>query len=492
MRKEHLGCLVPLGLYLVAVAAFSSAGHGAVRIPWDYYQLLDREAITEAPLRSLLLLHAQPPGLNALLAVLLRLAGATGVGLDGLVTGLFLLVGGISTVMLHALLADLSRSRVLAGGLTGLMLADPGYHLYQHLFFYPFLLHALMIGGLFLFNRLLATGRPRFLYGSVAVLAAVTNTRSLFPPVWAGACLLLLLVLNRRRQPDPPRRPGHGWIAASVLVLLLAAWPMKNRVLFDTFTFSTWSGINLQAGTPVRSEALDQFFADGTVPDQTRRNLQAFADRFGDDRIGVLSSPTKMGGAVNWNHYVFVDTARPLARAAARWKIAHPVRTMMSFLRNYIWWTQPSYVSPYTGRIGGPETGAYAAYARLHRAVFFADLRALLPMPRDHVWDCPITLFGAVVLPGLAGLSLAALRRAWRTRPEGLARELRLLLLAGFTSLWALALPCLTDGIEGNRMRFCVTPCLLVLWAVVTARHPARTSAARPARAEERTEPATA
>ena len=66
-------------------------------------------------------------------------------------------------------------------------------------------------------------------------------------------------------------------------------------------------------------------------------------------------------------------------------------------------------------------------------------------------------------MPCLTVLAFLVFLAGWRDVPRRLSVETSMLLLAGIVVAWVLIVPCLTDGVEGNRMRFCVTPCLLVI-----------------------------
>jgi hypothetical protein len=65
-------------------------------------------------------------------------------------------------------------------------------------------------------------------------------------------------------------------------------------------------------------------------------------------------------------------------------------------------------------------------------------------------------------LPVLLIAVAVLLPRRLRTGPEAWVA-----LLAAAALLWVLVVPCLTDGTEGNRMRYAVSPCVLLLAAWV-------------------------
>ncbi len=471
--------LLPVGVYLLASLAFHGFGYQRVQIKWSNVRLLDRQDLAASPARSLLLLHSQPPVLNALLASCLRLSSGIGIRPRTGVTYLFYGLGLTSAVLIFMLVADLTRSRVLAAAATVAMLLDPGFHFFQHVFFYPFIVHFLVVAILFLATRALIHGDFRYFAGAALISTAIPNTRSLFHPVWALVFFLLLAVLVAiLHGRGAVVRPRVTPIVASVFLVLLFAWPLKNAVLFGTFTFSTWSGVNLSRGTPVSSGFLDDYLNRGVVSPEVEAEIERFARRFGDQKIHVLARPTRHGGTRNWHHYTFVETSGDLARDALRYRLANPDWWLLKTAINYSRWTRASFVQPYTEEIRGPKKDTYRAYAGGYRALFFSDVRPLLkpvldlvlawaPRARDRLLERRWTLFGTAGLPALLAVTLVLVVRGVR---RGISAQTGALILALFILGWNLLLVCLSDGAEGNRMRFSVSPCLIVLGAVALSR----------------------
>ena len=469
----------PVGLYLLACLAFHGFGYQRVAIQWSYAQLLDRQDLVRAPARSLLLMHSQPPVLNALLASCLRASSSLGIRPRTFATILFYGLGLAATVLLFLLIADLTRSRALATAATAAMLLDPGFHFFQHVFFYPFIIHFQVVAMLFLATRALIRGDGRYFAGAVWLSAAISNTRSLFHPIWALIFFLLLMALVAILHGRAAVVRGKTTlVTASIFLVLLFAWPLKNAMLFGSFSFSTWSGVNLSRGTPVRSITLDDYLRHGTVAPEVGSGIERFSARFGDRQIHILERATRRNGSRNWHHYTFVETENDLARDALEYRWANPDWWLLKTAINYSRWTRASFVQPYTEKIRGPKNDAYRAYAGGYRSLLFADVRPVLkplfdvvlagaPSARERLLSKRWTLFGTAGLPALLAVSFVLVGRGLR---RGASAETGALILALFIAVWNLALVCLTDGAEGNRMRFSVTPCLIVLGSVAAGR----------------------
>ena len=471
--KPYSQYLVPAGIYALAYVLCRLLGFDRFEIPWQFWQLLDQRLLGEAPLQSLYLLHAQPPVLNATLALLLKLGELTGIAPEVWARGLFAFLGLASSVLLFRVLIKVVDSWVLATVGLVVTLANPAYHVFQSLYFYPFILSLLLITLLFLSLRLLETANPWYLFASAILLGLVCNTRSLFHPLWAIMVYALLLALLYARHRGRKRLPLASILVSSgLLVALLALWPLKNYLLFGEYTFSTWEGYNLARGTGVESEVLEEYIRSGTVPAAIEEELAHFQRTHGFSGVGVLTEYETTAGGRNWNHYLLTAVNEPLHSQAIEARIQNPERWLRQIRKNYAAWTRASYVQPYLGTIRGPEDGEYIQYASLHRRLLFFDTRPWLEPYFPGFFEAlrlkrkplPLTLFGLVLFPLLMVVSLSM--AFWRLRKRqyfGAAS----ILIPWITVAWVLLIPCLTDGSEGNRMRFGVTAYLVVLAAIV-------------------------
>ena len=136
----------------------------------------------------------------------------------------------------------------------------------------------------------------------------------------------------------------------------------------------------------------------------------------------------------------------------------------------YALWTRASYADCYLPGVAVPGNAAYRAYALAHQAVFYPDLRwlgeAILPAVTASIRSgvtgnlVPLTLFGVLFFPLVL---LGALAWNWKAAAHRRDAAALTCLLMAFCVSWVLVVPCLTDGHEGNRMRFAVDPLILAL-----------------------------
>jgi hypothetical protein len=475
-------------------AAFMAACHFllgfGMSVPWDLWQLLDRELLLENPLSSLLLLHAQPPLFNALAAILLQVSSATGLSFETLAASCYLAFGFGTLVATFLLVRRaLGSSRWAALAVLGLLL-DPGFTFFTWLFFYPCPLELLLAALLLFASRFVARGRWRELAACVGLLSACAWTSTLYRPAWAISFFVLLLlgrfVAERgAATPSAPRWRTLGRRAAllPLVGLLLFAWPLKNYLVFGRFASTSWTGFNLSRTLRVEGWKLPYFLKVGGSPDETREAAGAIEKRFGVRAARAVTRIEKSTGGRNWNHLVMLESGRELYSAAMEWRFAHPVGWLWLTTYFYVCWTLPTYWNPYTFDRFGPSSPAYQGYASVYEAVLYSNLKPTLrdlksrltgAVPKKEKSHAPYTVFGLVLLPLLllSSTILLVRRRPFDAGAITLA-------LALFNVGWVLVIPCLTDGIEGNRMRLAIGSHLVFLVCTVASASVARLSAWR-------------
>jgi hypothetical protein len=474
--------VTPLALWIAASVAAAAVGF-RMEIPWADWHLLDRSALAAHPLASLCWLHSQPPVLNVLLSVVLRTADGLGVAPEAVALALYGALGAIAAVLLHRVIRDLTGSARLAALGVALVLVDPAYHVFANLFFYEFLVYVLLIVVVAASARYLRDGRPAALVALTLALAATSLTRTLFHPIWAVGVQVVVVALRAHVAPSDGRRIGRLAPAFGLLLALLLAWPVKNALVFGRFQSASLSAYSLARISRTCGQPAGYMTADQLLSEEERITARA-ARWCGPDAAFALTQRDKSDGSVNWNHATFLARAPAWEACALDFVRTHPRAVLRKAVANYASWTQPSFLQPQLGYGMGPPSFPYLAYAYVLVRTVFYDLRPaaerLWPdwflhreahMPNGR----PIgySLFGALLYPAaLIALAVAGARRA-RT-PDG---ALVLVLLA--ITVPPMVAACLTDGEEGNRMRFATTP-MLVIGLCWLASLPRRRSVERP------------
>lgn len=464
-------------LWLVAVALAEIAGFDAT-IPWTHFQILDRVVLRDHPFGALWMLHQQPPVLNALLALCLRVGDWLHVAPEHVLQSVYLALGLAAVLLFTDLVLRVTRSRGLAlfGALA--MVADPSFHYFSHLGWYPFLVRTEVVLSAWSFVRALQTAKRSHVALALAAFLSLVLTRTLFHPLWPlGAAALLLVALRVLHGPraGAPRRYAP---LAAAFVGLMALWPLKNQAVFGVFTYSTITGVNLARVTTLGRTTWAEYFNHGVVPPEVEAKVESYRERYGDELAYLVGSPEKHDGSRNWNHLILLEESPKLAREGIRWRLENPSTWAFVAAMQYLMWARPAIEQPYRGDLLGPPSPVYQAYASAYRALLFTNVRPWieratpsLDLHRRMVLKAtgePLryTLFGLLWFPAIALASTVGCFGRGRMRSiEGWTT-----LFALYAGSWTLVVPVLTDGIEANRMRFSTSALFTLLVLLLAAR----------------------
>jgi hypothetical protein len=441
-------------------------------IPWDFYQILDRDLLFERPVESLLLLHAQPPLLNTALAGLLAIARATEMPIEPLALWVNVGLLALCAAMLYRLAEMLTVSRLLAAAAVAMLLCDPAAHFHTYLFFYE--LPALAgQAAVALFAALwLHRFRLWTLYALVLALGYCALLRTLYGPLWAVAVFAVIVVLGKVHRPAGRRVRWRGALGpALVLVILLSLWPVKNFLFFGSLTNSSWVGFNLCRGPKLRDARLQRFLDDGIA---TRQPGETYSRPliYSPQPDNALTRGDRIDGSRNWNHWVFLAVDGDLRRQAfEHWK-THPWQWLDKARSYYLRWGRACATDSYTEAplfVPQPVRPGYLAFARTYSAVLHFNLRSLFSTDRkvnETPGRRPKTswpIYSVVTLPAILILTFAAIRRqglrsGWRV-------QMRLVLTV--MAILPMLFVCFTDGAEGNRMRYSTIAATILLLLMI-------------------------
>jgi hypothetical protein len=471
------GVALVVGVYAAVAVAAHVAGF-RMRIPWGYFQLVDGPLLRDHPLGSLCFLHSQPPGLNALLAAVLRAASALDVPAPHVAAALFFALGLAAALALAWVTNVVTGSRALAGLAVLALLADPGFHVHGHVFFYEFIVQVLVCLLLAASVRHLRDGRGLAVVAAATVALALT--RVIFHPLWAvGYCALLIWLRARLAPQAHGRRIAHAALAAAILVPALAAWPLKNWLVYGRFTSASMNEYSFSREVPGCADLMLQtYVGTGSAPDAVLRRAAEAETSCGPEARGVAANPTKADGSRNWHHVAFLEAGPRVAQCAMRWRLRHPGPWLSRAAGQYAMWSRPTFVHPYRGALEGPADAWWRAYATAWSRAAFLDLRPAIERGLPGLFlhrearlrgrPVPYTVFGFVLLPVLLGLAV------WQqiARPPSVRIATAAAALACL--VWPMLAVCLTDGQEGNRMRYSTTAAMIVVAACLAGELRAR------------------
>jgi hypothetical protein len=283
-------------------------------------QFLDPGLLQHELLGSLWYLHAQPPLFNLFLGLVLKTASN-----PELVYELcFRLSGALIPLFMYGTLVLLGASRIAAFCATFVFMLNPSLILYESLLYYTHVEAVLIMMAVFFLARWGLRAKKTDCAVFWLTLACLGLTRSLFHPVFFAVLAVLIgLFLWRQNRPVRPFA-----LAAGVCLLVLAAWCLKNLLIFGFFGTSSWAGMSLWIKTNgYAPEQLEEFHARGLISEVAlRAELLPFQPiehytRDGLLQIAACHHPAdcrelRPGGWPNFNHIGYVALSRQLGRDA--------------------------------------------------------------------------------------------------------------------------------------------------------------------------------
>lgn len=435
-------------------------------IPYWYFQFLDVRLLETRLWESIYYLHSQPPLMNLGLAAALHLEKAT--GWDVLATTLvFHILLGMAAVPAFVytaavLLPDALRRRLLIG----LLVFHPVFYAVLFNYFYTF--HELVILALLpcAAHAYLRTRSPRPFAAVCALLAILCYTRSLFHFVWALAIpLFLMLTLRQGAASATRRRPAAEAALFLVLTAVLLAWPMKNKIVFDSFTYSTWQGYSVSKKLLTRLP-LDKDIERPAPPPEFDIPALAWDEKYDPIDSGIP--------ARNWNHYALIGDFKDRQRRAIEVLKKEPWLLVKRMGYHYWCFSRFTGRHPYTAQfstMANPLPVAVDPWMRLYEALLVQELRSPLYLRNAWFRDEPTRWWHVsgffFTFPLIAGFAVWKIARRWRSHPL----EARTAALMLFSVLWVFAMVILVDGDEANRIRASTEPqtIMLAFWVIPPA-----------------------
>lgn len=308
---EAVALTVLLSVHLAArVLVYAMGLEFDLQLLTGAWQLADIELLRNDLTRTLVYMHAQPPGFNLLTGLVLKLFP----GIYAEVLQAIALLGGlVSAGAFYATLRLLGFAPWLSCAVTVIgCSANPVFILYEHLWFYDHLLITLLVVAgccLCLYGRMKSHGA---LIAFFFCILCVAGTRSLFHLAWIIGLAGALAFLHRTEW----RRIMLLSLIAIIPVLTLYA---KNATLYGEFGSSSWLGMNIYklVKTRLDPEAVQALADRGVVspiapvdPFEPLENYPIPDGEKSQSAIPLLADPYKSTGEPNFHHldYIYISS----------------------------------------------------------------------------------------------------------------------------------------------------------------------------------------
>ncbi len=495
-RRGAGGVDRPVAAALVGAFVVTRLGYYAMGVRYDAsllkvaLQYLEVEDLQHRLGESLWYLHTQPPLFNGLIGIVLKVSP---VAPGHTFHALWLACGLALVAVVYLLLRRLGVPRWWGVAATIVICCSPTVVLYENWLYYEYPL-TLAITAIALAAAHWATGGRLASLATVALLlGACVLTRSLLNPLWYVGVIALVLLARR-----PTGQWGRALLIVAAPLVLIGLIIVKNQVLFQSPSLSSWSGWNLQRVTvdELPDDVKQRLIADGTLTPLATYPVFLPTDKYAavvapctpaHPDVAVLADPTKpSSGFENWNNECYLPITREAlhnALAAAR---AEPRATGRAVVGSFQIWAESSsqYAFVYDNRL------KIDAIDQPYRQLILVDIPWNPPVKTNAGWWIPIGTPGgrwrfsltivvltiASVVAGLAAL-WHLLRR--RTPSAGAAADDRgeqdptgaaavrgtdaAVAVIGFTVLMVTVVGNIFEIGENNRFRFMVEPITLVI-----------------------------
>jgi hypothetical protein len=425
------------------------------------YQIIDRDLLEHHLVTSLWHYHAQPPLFNLLIGLALKLPGSPAVAL-GFV---FRAIGLALALLMYRLGVELGISRRAAAITAGVFTCAPPAVLYENYLFYTLPVATLLCGAAVCLVRYLRTRGTWSGVGFFACVSALALTRATYHLGWVAVTIAFVVWATRTEG---------GWrktLAVALPTLLVLGLYVKNYVMFDTFSSSSWLGMNLARVVlaPAPDPEIEAMIRAGDISPQARiypfEDLDTFGKRHEPTGVAVLDRRWRTATDPNLNNLDYVAISEQYRKDALKFLARHPreyFSTVVAATRMYF---LPTSDYPFVEQNGREVDWARRAWWKVPdvEPVSFRDDRAFFN-PKRWGPDWVQTSWSAIAAYALLVVAwpvsaFLAYRRARRNPSDGepglLDRPARLCLwfLAASVGFAALTGVTLELG-ENNRFRF--------------------------------------
>jgi hypothetical protein len=422
-------------------------------------QIIDPALLRDDLWRSLWYSHAQPPGFNLFVGLVLRLPAH-----DAVFHACFLAMGLAIPLLILRILRQLGVRASIATGTAVVWCVLPASVLYETLLSYTLPTAFLLLVATSSLASFITDGSVRSGAVFAASLTGVAFLRSTYHLAWIAVPIVVLLLVA-------PRFTTRARLAIALTPLLLVAGLYaKNYVVFDQTSTSSWMGMNLAriAFSQTPRGDLRALQREGTLSPLATLRPFGPVDRYDTEPRGpdvpILRQERTSIGTTNYFHgsYVeiseqYLDDALAFIRARpGRYATAVGASTRFLFLPA----TDFHFIAGSRSAIGG--------WDRAVNAVLFLQLRdsdaierlyvpGLGPPSLAQVQWTMVLAYGATAI----GLPMLAVRVLRRRGPPSLARGVTMLFVA-YTVLTVTLVNVLFEIRENNRFRFETDPLVLV------------------------------
>ncbi len=460
LRRHKRSLLILLGAFVLSRLVAFGAGVRFDATPLDrYWQFADPHLLENDLVRTVWWFHAQPPAFNTFVGAVLQLPEGWRLAVF---TSIFLGLGIVLMLAMYAVAVLVGLPRWAAVALVLVFCCSPSALVYENLLFYPYLIAALVTVTFAAMAFYLRSGAAAWGLLTFASATTLVATRAAYHVVWLIALVVVVLVAA-------PRFRRRTLLLALVPVLLATGLYVKNFVQFDSFTTSSWVGLNL--ANVVRRAAPSSAGLPGILGTSSFSKPEAFAS-FERPPTGVpiLDERYSSTGQPNYNNALYVDVSEEYLRQSIDYIKSHPAEYAGGVADSFAYYFTPPTAQPSSLGSNEPRLGSYVRFYDAAFGLQPTEFTYYVPGSKQRYIPSRANLQWTMVLVYALALSVLPIM-VWRARFRPRQHTgTRWVLAAASATIWmSMITGNLFETTENSRFRFETDPIAWVLAAVVVA-----------------------
>jgi hypothetical protein len=208
--------------------------------PWPlyaYWQYLSVDTLEHHLLSGIWYDHAQPPGFNLFLGVVLKIGGEKSIYLFAVIFKLISLAIGL---LIFAILRKLAVADWLPMAAALIYLVSPATLIFECELFYTSIVSFLLLISVYSLILFSNSKKGVHAFGIFCPMVLLCLTRSVYHIAWLFVLSLVLLLYFRKGEGG-----SRIFLYSAISIVLVGGWYLKNKLIFGKFTSSTWVGMNM-------------------------------------------------------------------------------------------------------------------------------------------------------------------------------------------------------------------------------------------------------
>lgn len=310
------------------------------------WQYLDAYTLQHNLLQGVWFDHTQPPVFNLFLGLVLKLTGNYAAPF---VFALILkLITLINTLLLLSILKRTLSNKYTPVIFSLLYLLSPASLIFENELFYTTFVSLMLLTSCYFLLNFQQKINWKNACGFFLPLFIICLTRSMYHLVWLLFLSVLVLIYYRKKN-------GFGILLTCSLfsLLLVGSWYIKNYVIFNSFSTSSWTGMNIARNVFHDVEIKDSSKIESIEPFSRISAYRAFLpagyeNKYTGFNDRDLLSEMKNDSFINEKHVGYIEVSKKYMEASKQQIKVHPLAYLKNVLQSCVIFFAPATRYPVT------------------------------------------------------------------------------------------------------------------------------------------------